>query len=132
MHLIKECNEESRKHRENMHQKENVDNVKCIGSHAMKVENKLITRLSKEIIRIIDTKKSKKKHVERKFGCPCNFIDAEARNAYSLKKVISLAIKSSNSFNHHKVRSQIINNALVESECPCYDYCETILFHASF
>ena len=54
----------------------------------------------------------------KKYGYKEEFIDLEARNDFGANKVTTSMIKCTNEFNHYGLRYAMINNYIIEANCP--------------
>ena len=70
------------------------------------------------MIRIIDRREEEKKYVKKKFGYKADFIDIEARNSFQTNKIIISIIKCAHRYNHYSLRDVMINENMVEANCP--------------
>ena len=109
-HLIYECNKKAREGRESLHTMQEDTNIRFLGTYALKKGQMIISRSVKEAIRIIDAQEVENDYVQRKFGHQADFIDAEARAAFTTKTTTTSMIKCANAFNHYGVRDKMINN----------------------
>ena len=66
-----------------------------------------------------------KQRTEKKHRCKADFIDVEARNTFQVNKVITSIIKCAHGCNHYGLRDALINNNVVEANCPQCDQLET-------
>jgi len=70
------------------------------------------------MIRIIDMRESEREYIKKKYSSKLDFIDLEARNAFSTKKFTLLFIKCVYRYNHYGIRNIIINNSMVGNDYP--------------
>ena len=82
-------------------------------------------RLTTTVIRIADAEEEEREHALRKYGQKEEFIDLDARNAFSAKKVTTSMIKCANDFNHYSTRHTKINNNMIEANYPLCNSEET-------
>ena len=75
-------------------------------------------RSIKEMLRVIDSREEEKKQAQKKLGYKTDFVDLEARNSFRSYKVITSTIKCAHGFNHYGLRYVIINDNLIEANCP--------------
>jgi len=75
-------------------------------------------RPRKEVLRVIDAKEEEKRYTRKKYGYKEDFIDLEARNTFCPNKVTTSMIKCAHRYNHYWLRHAMINNNLVEANCP--------------
>ena len=95
----------------------NIHNIKYTGTYAIRKSNQIISLVVKEAVRMLDTKEVEYSYVKRKLSYHSDLIDIEARNIFSTKKVTTSLIKCSSRLNHYGLRSQMINQSLVNNEC---------------
>lgn len=124
-YLTKKCDERSRRKRENVELEDRQSDVKYHGNHVL-IKNEVVQMRSiTAAIRIADAEEEERKHVLRKYGHKEEFIDLDARNAFSVKKATASVIKCANGFNHYGVRHAKINNDMIEAKCPLCNSEET-------
>ena len=64
-------------------------------------------------------KKKEEEYAKEKFKEKYNFVDVEARNAFS--NCTTSMIKCSYRYNHYSLRDALINDNMIEAICPrCY------------
>ena len=78
-------------------------------------------RAVKEVLRVIDAKEEEKRQAEKKLKCKLDFVDLEARDLFHANEVTTSIIKCAHGFNHYGLRHSMINNNLIEENCPRYD-----------
>ena len=72
----------------------------------------------KEVIWIVDAEDSLREYVKKKYKHNTEFVDIKARNAFSNKGIIASIITCSHGYNYYSMRNEIINQSLIDSECP--------------
>jgi len=118
-HLIKKCDERARRKRENIELEEARDNIKYYGNYVLSKNDIVQMRSTNAVLRIVDAMEEEKSHAKKKYGYKADFIDLEARNAFSTNKVTTSMIKCANGFNHYGLRHAMINKEMIEANCPC-------------
>ena len=108
----------ARKTREEIGNRVNKSNIKFYRCYGLQREGIVQSRSIKEAIRIIDAREEEKKYIEKKFEYKADFIDIEARNSFQTNKVTTSIIKCAYRYNHYGLRDAIINNNIVEVNCP--------------
>ena len=76
-------------------------NIKYYWMRHLKKDEIVQIRSMKEALRIIDAIKEEKRHVKKKHKCKVDFIDIEARNIFSTKKVRTSMIQFANRHNRY-------------------------------
>ena len=84
-----------------------------------------MTNSVQETIQIIDRIKAKKQRLRKKLKEYKDVIDIEARNAFLAKKVMASVLKCASGYNYYGVRHTLINNDMIEENCPKYNEIET-------
>ena len=87
-------------------------NVKFCGNHILKKNEVVQMKSINAVIRITDAEEE------------VEFIDLEARNAFSEKKV-TISMTECAGFNYCRLRYTMINNNIVEVNCPHCDVVKT-------
>ena len=117
-HLLKECDNQARKERENLSTRDRDANMKYCRMCALMREDIALSRSAQETIRIIDTREAERAYGEDKLKHKCDCIDSEARNAFDPKKVAASMIKCTHGYNHCGLRDTLINKNMIEACCP--------------
>ena len=117
-HLIQQCDRKARKMREDIGLELNESNIKFYGCYSLKKEGIVQMRPIKEVLRVIDVKEEEKRYAWKKYRYKEDFIDLEARNTFCANKVMTSMIKCAHRYNHYGLRHAMINNNLVEANCP--------------
>ena len=82
-------------------------------------------RSVKEMLRVIDSKEEERKQAKKKLEYKVNFVDLEARNSFRANNVTTSIIKCAYGFNHYGLRHSMINDNLIEENCPRCNQVET-------
>ena len=85
VYLIIRCDTKVRQVRENINERIAITNIKFLGYYTMKVNRNIIINLVNQVVRIIDTQKSKIEYTLIKYKSKIDFIDLEVRNVFSNK-----------------------------------------------
>jgi len=124
-HIIRECDKEARRTREQISTKPSCTNIKFEGRYCLRRDGKIQSRAIKEIIRIADAREEEKEYAKEKFNHRAEFIDMEARNAFSTGEVTTAMIKLAHGFNHYGLRDAMINDQMFDATCPRCEETET-------
>ena len=77
------------------------------------------------MVRVIDAKQVKENQAKQKLDYKAEFVDTEARNLFQASKVTTSMVKCANGCDHYGLRHSMINNNLIESNCPRCNQVET-------
>ena len=104
---------------------ERESNIKYYGRYSLMKDSIVQMRYVKEILRVIDSKEEESKQAKKKLEYKLNFVDLEARNSFQANKVTTSVIKCAHGFNHYGLRHSMINEKLIEANCPRCNQIET-------
>jgi len=124
-HLIKNCDARARIKRENIEIEESENNIKWYGNYALTRNNVAQIQSTNAVLRMIDAQEEELRYAKKKYGYKVDFIDLEARNTFSVNKVTTSMIKCANGFNYYGLRHAMINNNMIEANCPRCNQVET-------
>jgi len=116
-YLIQECDQSTRRTREEIHRRDNISNIKFYGYYSLEQKGLLQSRSINKVIRVVDVREEEDQYIVKKFGHKLDFIDNEARNAFQMNKVTTPIIKYTYGINPYGVRNSMINNQMCGSEC---------------
>ena len=115
-YMLKKCDKEVQKIRENIREKELETNLKFFRQCVVKVKGRVANGSIKEVIRKVDASKTEYEHVKEKIDCNANYVDLE-RNAFSANKSTTSIIRCANGFNYYRMKDQIMSKNVIGSEC---------------
>ena len=115
--LIRCCDKEAERAREDARSNNSESNIKCYGRCSTMKARIFQMRSIKEILRVIDSKKEERKQAQKKLACKVDFIDLEARNLFAAGKVTTSITKCASGFNYYGLRHAMINDNIVEATC---------------
>ena len=110
---------------EDAHANEQITNIKFCGVYGLMHNRNIVPRSMQELVRIIDAKHYEIEHAKKKLEHKLDFIDIEARNVFTTKEVTPSIMKCAYEFNHYGLRDTLINNEMVETQCPRCNFAET-------
>ena len=94
--------------------------MKCFRCCVMSANGNVMSRSTKEAMRIIDTKKKEDECAKEKFGHNHDFADVEARNSF--RNCATSIIKYLYRYDHCGLRDALIDNNMIEAICSrCFE-----------
>ena len=93
------CDKEAEILRDEIEDKQGETNIKFVGKCAIKVHNTIVNGAIKEIIWKIDAIESEKEYIREKIEYNSEYVDVEARNAFSANLITSSIIKCASRYN---------------------------------
>ena len=114
---MKKCDKVARNEREQIEEQSNVTNIKCYTCYAIKIGNNVLSRSTKEMIRIIDVENAEENYAKVKFGHKTEFIDTKARSTFKLNKITTSMTKCAHGHNHYGDREVMTSKDIRNQEC---------------
>ena len=112
------CDRKAKAVHNNIENRPERSNIKYSGCYEMKHKDIRITRSIKEGFQIIDAEKEERDYMKQKFLYHYEFIDFDARNAFTSGSITTAMIKCTYGFNQYASRDKIINYRATVDECP--------------
>ena len=81
-----------------------MHDAKFTGVFMISRNNRIINRLTKETMRLIDSETSECEHTKKKFSYKIDFADVNAREAFKTKSASVSVLKCASGHNHYRVR----------------------------